>query len=170
MCKEEFTVYGGAAENKSDTEYLFPHYYIMPPLSCGASPFCSKWRIRNNVDWTTDLTFGNKSRTKNQVPKSIHPSMHHPFNYPSRNPTTLPPTNTPPPPLYNASQILRLNNNPKFPRQMPFVNSFGLSIGAYSSGTQSIHLCISPINNGNLFKELIICITSMSLMDRISQT
>jgi hypothetical protein len=53
---------------------------------------------------------------------------------------------------------------------MPFVNSFGPSIGAYSSGTQPIHLCISPINYGNLFKELIICITSMSLMDRISRT
>jgi hypothetical protein len=50
MCKEEFTVYGGAVENKIDTEYLFPHYYIMPLLSCGASPFRSKRRSQNNVD------------------------------------------------------------------------------------------------------------------------
>lgn len=49
MCKEEFTVYGGAVEYKSD-KFLFPHYYIMPPLSCGASPFRSKQRSQNNVD------------------------------------------------------------------------------------------------------------------------
>jgi hypothetical protein len=92
--------------------------------------------------------------------QSIHPSMPHPFNHhPSRTPTTLSPTNTPPPPPFNASQILRLNDNPKFPRQTQFVNSFGPSIGAYFlSGTQPIHLCISPISNGNLFKALIICI------------